>query len=67
MSRRNKIHLKILPDQTHIKRNEDELVGQVQVGLTQIALVSGGISKVCPAASVLDIPYTVASALSSLN
>lgn len=42
--------------------NEDELVNQVQEGLTQIALVSGAMSKVCPAASVLDIPYTFASA-----
>ncbi|THD76803.1 DctP family TRAP transporter solute-binding subunit [Thalassobius vesicularis] len=42
--------------------NETELVGQAQEGLTQVALVSGAMSKVCPAASVLDIPYTFASA-----
>ncbi len=42
--------------------NEDELVAQVQDNLTQVALVSGAMSKVCPAASVLDIPYTFSSA-----
>lgn len=42
--------------------NEDELVGQVQEGLLQMAIVSGAMSKACPAASVLDIPYTFASA-----
>ncbi|KJZ19048.1 DctP family TRAP transporter solute-binding subunit [Loktanella sp. S4079] len=42
--------------------NEDELVGQVQEGLLQMTIVSGAMSKACPAASVLDIPYTFASA-----
>ncbi|OCX67357.1 C4-dicarboxylate ABC transporter substrate-binding protein [Thioclava sp. SK-1] len=42
--------------------NEDELIGQAQEGLTQVAIVSGAMSKVCPAASVLDIPYTFSSA-----
>ena len=42
--------------------NEDELVAQVQDNLTQVALISGAMSKVCPAASVLDIPYTFSSA-----
>ncbi|MDX1742302.1 MAG: DctP family TRAP transporter solute-binding subunit [Ruegeria sp.] len=42
--------------------NEDELVGQAQEGLLQVALVSGAMSKICPAASVLDIPYTFSSA-----
>lgn len=42
--------------------NEDELVGQAQEGLTQVALVSGAMSKICPAAGVLDIPYTFSSA-----
>ncbi|NDV99898.1 DctP family TRAP transporter solute-binding subunit [Salipiger sp. PrR002] len=42
--------------------NEDELIAQVQDNLTQVALVSGAMSKVCPAASVLDIPYTFSSA-----
>ncbi|APZ53213.1 DctP family TRAP transporter solute-binding subunit [Salipiger abyssi] len=42
--------------------NEDELVSQAQDGLTQVVLVSGAMSKICPAASVLDIPYTFSSA-----
>ena len=42
--------------------NEDELVAQAQDNLTQVVLVSGAMSKVCPAASVLDIPYTFSSA-----
>ncbi|NDR55487.1 DctP family TRAP transporter solute-binding subunit [Aliiruegeria sabulilitoris] len=42
--------------------NETELVGQAQEGLTQVALVSGAMSKICPAAGVLDIPYTFSSA-----
>ncbi|WP_068110854.1 DctP family TRAP transporter solute-binding subunit [Tropicimonas marinistellae] len=42
--------------------NEDELVGQAQEGLTQVVLVSGAMSKICPAAGVLDIPYTFSSA-----
>ena len=36
--------------------NEDELIGQAQEGLLQMAIVSGAMSKACPAASVLDIP-----------
>jgi tripartite ATP-independent transporter DctP family solute receptor len=42
--------------------NETELVGQAQEGLTQVVIVSGAMSKACPAAGVLDIPYTFASA-----
>ncbi|MGH1426075.1 MAG: DctP family TRAP transporter solute-binding subunit [Pseudooceanicola sp.] len=42
--------------------NETELVGQAQEGLTQVVIVSGAMSKACPAASVLDIPYTFSSA-----
>ncbi|SDE92259.1 tripartite ATP-independent transporter solute receptor, DctP family [Salipiger thiooxidans] len=42
--------------------NEDELVAQAQDNLTQVVLVSGAMSKICPAASVLDIPYTFSSA-----
>ncbi|ETW14781.1 TRAP dicarboxylate transporter subunit DctP [Roseivivax marinus] len=42
--------------------NEDELVGQAQDGTLQMALVSGAMSKACPAAGVLDIPYTFSSA-----
>jgi len=42
--------------------NEDELIGQAQEGLTQVVMVSGAMSKVCKAASVLDIPYTFSSA-----
>lgn len=42
--------------------NEDELVAQAQEGLTQVVMVSGAMSKVCKAASVLDIPYTFPSA-----
>ncbi|WP_319411716.1 DctP family TRAP transporter solute-binding subunit [uncultured Cohaesibacter sp.] len=42
--------------------NETELVGQAQENLTQVVLVSGAMSKICPAAGVLDIPYTFASA-----
>ena len=42
--------------------NEDELVSQAQDNLTQVVLVSGAMSKVCPAAGVLDIPYTFSSA-----
>lgn len=42
--------------------NEDELVAQAQEGLTQVVLVSGAMSRICPAAGVLDIPYTFSSA-----
>lgn len=41
--------------------NEGELVQQVQEGITHMAIVSGAMSKICKAASVLDIPYTFAS------
>ena len=42
--------------------NEEELVNQAMNGVTQVVFVSGAMSKVCPAASVLDIPYTFSSA-----
>ncbi|MEC9266342.1 MAG: DctP family TRAP transporter solute-binding subunit [Pseudomonadota bacterium] len=42
--------------------NEGELVSQAQEGLTQVVMVSGAMSKICKAASVLDIPYTFPSA-----
>ncbi|WP_417686727.1 DctP family TRAP transporter solute-binding subunit [Roseibium sp.] len=42
--------------------NEDELIAQAQDNVTQVVLVSGAMSKVCSAASVLDIPYTFSSA-----
>ncbi|WP_209015068.1 DctP family TRAP transporter solute-binding subunit [Roseibium limicola] len=42
--------------------NEDELVNQAIDNVTQMVLISGAMSKVCPAASVLDIPYTFSSA-----
>ncbi|WP_417669173.1 DctP family TRAP transporter solute-binding subunit [Roseibium sp.] len=42
--------------------NEDELVAQAQDNVTQVVMVSGAMSKICSAASVLDIPYTFASA-----
>jgi tripartite ATP-independent transporter DctP family solute receptor len=42
--------------------NEDELIAQVEDGTLQMALVSGAMSTACPAAGVLDIPYTFASA-----
>ena len=42
--------------------NEDELVAQAEDGTLQMALISGAMSTACPAASVLDIPYTFASA-----
>jgi TRAP-type transport system periplasmic protein len=38
--------------------NEEEMIQQVQEGITSMAIVSGAMSKVCKAASVLDIPYT---------
>lgn len=42
--------------------DETELVAQAQEGLTQVAILSGAMSKVCAAAGVLDIPYTFSSA-----
>lgn len=41
--------------------NESEIVQQVQEGITHMAIISGAMSKLCKAASVLDIPYTFAS------
>lgn len=41
--------------------NESEIVQQVQEGVTSMAIISGAMSKLCKAASVLDIPYTFAS------
>lgn len=37
--------------------DENELVQQAMDGMTQVVMVSGGMSQICPAASVLDIPY----------
>lgn len=37
--------------------NEPELVEQAIDGLTQVVMISGAMAQVCPAASVLDIPY----------
>lgn len=42
--------------------NESEMIQQVQEGITSMAIVSGGMSKICKAASVLDIPYEFPSA-----
>lgn len=42
--------------------NEGDIIQQAREGLTQVVMVSGAMSKVCPAAQVLDIPYTFASA-----
>lgn len=41
--------------------NEGQLIQQVQEGVTHMAIVSGAMSKVCKAASVLDIPYSFSS------
>ncbi len=41
--------------------DEGDLVQQVQEGTTQMAIVSGAMSKVCKAADVLNIPYTFSS------
>jgi tripartite ATP-independent transporter DctP family solute receptor len=41
--------------------NEGAMIQQAQEGITQMAIVSGAMSKVCKAASVLDIPYTFSS------
>ncbi|WP_198651339.1 DctP family TRAP transporter solute-binding subunit [Salinicola sp. CPA57] len=37
--------------------DEDETVQQAMDGMTQVVMVSGAMSKICPAAGVLDIPY----------
>ncbi|GEK74665.1 MULTISPECIES: TRAP transporter substrate-binding protein DctP [Halomonas] len=37
--------------------DEDEMIQQAIDGMTPVVMVSGAMSKVCPAASVLDIPY----------
>lgn len=42
--------------------DESELVQQAQNGTTQVVMVSGAMSQICPAAAVLDIPYTFSSA-----
>jgi len=42
--------------------DENDLVQQLQEGTTQMAMVSGAMSKVCKVADVLNIPYTFASA-----
>jgi len=42
--------------------DENDLVQQLQEGTTQMAIVSGAMSKVCKVADVLNIPYTFASA-----
>ncbi|MCE7029601.1 DctP family TRAP transporter solute-binding subunit [Jiella avicenniae] len=41
---------------------ETELVQQAQDGTTQVVMVSGAMQQICPAAAVLDIPYTFSSA-----
>ncbi|WP_163558438.1 DctP family TRAP transporter solute-binding subunit [Halomonas sp. NO4] len=43
--------------------DEDELVQQAMDGTTQVVMVSGAMSSVCPAAGVLDIPYMFESPL----
>lgn len=47
--------------------NEGEIIQQVQEGITVMAIVSGAMSKVCKAASVLDIPYTFSSPVVAWN
>lgn len=42
--------------------DENDLVQQLQEGTTQMAMVSGAMSKVCKVADVLNIPYTFSSA-----
>ncbi|MCB9958279.1 MAG: DctP family TRAP transporter solute-binding subunit [Rhodospirillaceae bacterium] len=42
--------------------NENEIIQQAQEGLTQVVMVSGAMSRLCPAAQVLDIPYMFESA-----
>ncbi|MDI5890345.1 DctP family TRAP transporter solute-binding subunit [Halomonas rhizosphaerae] len=37
--------------------DEDQLIQQAMDGTTQVVMVSGAMSKICPAAGVLDIPY----------
>jgi tripartite ATP-independent transporter DctP family solute receptor len=37
--------------------DEDEMIQQAIDGMTPVVMVSGAMSKVCPAAGVLDIPY----------
>lgn len=41
--------------------NESEIIQQVGEGITPMAIVSGAMSKLCKAASVLDIPYEFSS------
>lgn len=45
--------------------DEDELVQQAMDGITQVVMVSGAMSKICPAAGVLDIPYLFESPLTA--
>ncbi|MBZ9558024.1 MULTISPECIES: DctP family TRAP transporter solute-binding subunit [unclassified Modicisalibacter] len=45
--------------------DEDELVQQAMDGTTQVVMVSGAMSKICPAAGVLDIPYMFDSAVTA--
>lgn len=43
--------------------DEDALIQQAMDGMTQVVMVSGAMSKICPAAGVLDIPYMFESPL----
>lgn len=43
--------------------DEDEMIQQAIDGMTPVVMVSGAMSKVCPAAGVLDIPYMFESAV----
>ncbi|MCI0509718.1 tripartite ATP-independent transporter DctP family solute receptor [Chromohalobacter marismortui] len=45
--------------------DEDELVQQAMDGTTQVVMVSGAMSKICPAAGVLSIPYMFDSAVTA--
>ena len=45
--------------------DEDELIQQAMDGITQVVMVSGAMSKVCPAAGVLDIPYLFESSVTA--
>lgn len=43
--------------------DEDALIQQAMDGMTQVVMVSGAMSKTCPAAGVLDTPYMFESPL----
>lgn len=43
--------------------DEDALIQQAMDGMTQVVMVSGAMSKICPAAGVLDTPYMFESPL----